>query len=101
MKTDTIVLKLVRKAESASQTESASAEAKAATADFKGAAPVTEPPAVKDVAHEGTKSTVVTKLVPQSTVQHASAARRAAPRRSPTKSESEYHGLSREQMLSI
>ncbi len=43
MKTDTKVLKLVKKTESASETEAASGEAKAATADFKGAAPAVQP----------------------------------------------------------
>ncbi len=36
MKTDTKVLKLVKKAESAFEAEAASTEAKTATADFKG-----------------------------------------------------------------
>ena len=93
----------MRKAESASQAESASADAKAATADFEGAAPVAESSAAKAVPHEGMKSTLVTKMVPQSqsTVPHARAIRQPAPLAPADKGESEYHGLSREQMLSI
>ncbi len=107
MKTDTKVLKLVKKTESAAATEAASAEAKDATADFKGASPATQPSAApKAVPHEETKSPVVTKLVPQSapapqsTAPQAKAATRPA-RLAPTaRDQSEYHGLSREQMLS-
>ena len=108
MKTDTKVLKLVRKTESASEIESASAEAKDATGDFKGAAPATEPsPAPKAVPHEETKFPVVTKMVPQSTQSpqsHAPQAQTATKhaRLAPSASDqSDYHGLSREQMVSI
>jgi 2-oxoisovalerate dehydrogenase E1 component len=102
MKTDTKVLRLVRKADSASATEAASAEAKAATADFKGAAPATQPePAPKALPHEGTKSSVVTKMVPQSIVQQAKAATQPASLAPAARDQSEHHGLSREQMVSI
>jgi len=106
MKTDTKVLKLVKKTESASEAEAASAEAKAATADFKGAAPTAQPsPAPKAVPYDETKSSVVTKIVAQSAPSSAPRARtvtKPAPRLAPAaRDQREYHGLSREQMLSI
>ncbi len=102
MKTDTKVLKLVRKTESASETEAASAEAKAASADFKGAAPATQPAlSPKAVPHEETKSPVVTKIVSQSKTPQAKAATQPGRLAPAARDQSEYHGLSREQMLSI
>ncbi|CAN5833265.1 dehydrogenase E1 component subunit alpha/beta [soil metagenome] len=99
MKTDTRVLKLVRKTESSSETEAASAEANAATADFKGAAPATQPsPAPKAVPQEEPKSPVVAKMVPQ--IQPPQAKGAAQPSRF-ARDQSEYHGLSSKQMLSI
>ena len=102
MKTDTKVLKLVRKTESASKTEAASAEAKAASADFKGAAPATQPAlSPKAVPHEETKSPIVTKIVSQSKTPQAKAASQPGRLAPAARDQSEYHGLSREQMLSI
>ncbi|MBA3356538.1 MAG: dehydrogenase [Pyrinomonadaceae bacterium] len=105
MNTDTKVLKLVKKTESASEAEAASAEAKAATADFKGAAPAAPSPAPKTAPYDETKSSVVTKIVPQSAPSSSPQARtvtKPAPRLAPAASDQrEYHGLGREQMLSI
>ncbi len=102
MKTDTKVLKLVKKMESASEAEAASAEAKAATADFKGAAPAIQP-SPKAVPHEEAKSAVVTKLAPQTahSIDLQTQAGRQAGRSAWAADQSEYHGLSSEQMLSI
>jgi 2-oxoisovalerate dehydrogenase E1 component len=105
MKTDTKVLKLVRRIETPSEAEAASAEAKAATADFKGAAPAD--PEANATQPKTSQSTVVRKLVPSKApqprpapqpkaapqpVQHAPAAARA---------QHDFQGLSREQMIAV
>jgi len=96
MKSDTKVLKLVRKSETATEAEAASAEAKAATADFEGAASATESlPAPKVPLPKVTNTPVVTKLVPQ---PKASAPSRRAPAK---REQRDFQGLSREQMIAI
>lgn len=103
MKTDTKVLKLVKKTESGSEAEAASAEAKAATSDFKGAAPATQAaaPAPKKESREGSKSVVVTKLVPQTNAQPARAASQPTRLAAAVLDSGEHYGLSREQLISI
>ncbi len=98
MKTDTKVLKLVRKTETASEAEAASADAKNATADFKGAAPAKQPAskAMPDVSG----APIVTKLVPVQ-AQHARAASPAARQAPVTREQRDFQGLSREQMIAV
>ncbi len=98
MKTDTKVLKLVKKTETSAEVEAASAEAKNETADFKGApAEKTSPKAVPEV-HD---APVVRKLVPAKPSQPSQprAAAQAARQAPATMEQRDFQGLSREQMI--
>jgi 2-oxoisovalerate dehydrogenase E1 component len=98
MKTDTKVLKLVRKTETFAEIEAASTEAKTAAADFKGAAPAEPEPKVgqPEVSH----APIVRKLVPAKAPQPKPAAQ---PVRQPsaTREPLDFQGLSREQMIAV
>ena len=114
MKTDTKVLKLVRRPETPSEAESASAKAKTATTDFQGAPSPPEPTANQP---EATHTTIVRKLVPAKSPQAKAASQpKAAPQPKPAaqpkpvpqaapepvhaaKEQRDYEGLGREQMI--
>ncbi len=96
MKSDTKVLKLVRKTAKAAEEEAASAEAKAAAADFTGAKPAKQQaPAPRIAPPEVSDTPVVTKLTPQPRATEP--ARRAQA----TREQRDFQGLSREQMIAI
>ena len=105
MKTDTKVLKLVRRIETPNEAEAASAEAKAATADFKGAAPTD--PETKTTQSKSGHSTVVRKLVPSKAPQSKPAPQpKTAPQPIPeapaaAREQRDFEGLSREQMIAV